>query len=49
MAFEALADSKHATEQRIAQVYQHFEKLESIGSDIARTFENLSSTLNKLG
>jgi len=46
---EALAESKHATEQRIAQVYQHFARLESIRGDIAKTFENLSSTLNKLG
>ena len=46
---EALADSKQATEQRIVQVYQHFERLESIRSEIARTFENLSSALNKLG
>jgi chromosome segregation ATPase len=46
---EALADSKRATEQRIVQVYQHFEKLEAIRNDIARTFENLSSTLSKLG
>jgi chromosome segregation ATPase len=46
---ESLADSKRATEQRIAQVYQHFEKLETIRSDIAKTFENLSGALNKLG
>jgi DNA repair exonuclease SbcCD ATPase subunit len=46
---ESLADSKLATEQRIAQVYQHFERLESIRSDIAKTFENLSGALNKLG
>jgi len=46
---ESLADSKRATEERIAQVYQHFERLESIRSDIAKTFENLSGALNKLG
>lgn len=44
---EALADSKCATEQRIAQIYDYFEKLDSIRNDIAGAFANLGSTLNK--
>lgn len=46
---EAFADSKRLTEQRVAQVFEHFERLDSIRNDIARTFESLNTALNKLG
>ena len=46
---EAFAENKRLTEQRIVQVFEQFERLESIRSDIAKTFANLNSALNKLG
>ena len=46
---EAFAENKRLTEQRIVQVFEQFEKLESIRNDIAKTFANLNSALNKLG
>jgi chromosome segregation ATPase len=46
---EAFAEKKRLTEQRIVQVFEQFEKLESIRNDIAKTFANLNSALNKLG
>lgn len=46
---EAFADSKRMTEQRIAQVFEHFERLDSIRNEIVRTFANLNAALNKLG
>jgi chromosome segregation ATPase len=46
---ETFAESTRATEQRIAQVFEHFERLDSLRSEIARTFANLNTTLNKLG
>ncbi len=46
---EAFADSKRMAEQRIAQVFEHFERLDSIRNEIARTFASLSTALNKLG
>jgi chromosome segregation ATPase len=46
---EAFADSKAMTEQRIAQVFEHFERLDSIRNEIVRTFASLNTALNKLG
>jgi len=46
---EAFAENKRLTEQRMAQVFEQFERLESIRNDIAKTFANLNSALNKLG
>ncbi len=46
---EALTDAKRAIEQRIAQVREYFAKLDSIKSDIAGTFANISSAFNKPG
>ena len=46
---EALAENKRLAEQRIVQVFEQFERLESIRNDIAKTFANLNSALNKLG
>ena len=46
---EAFAENKRLAEQRIVQVFEQFERLESIRNDIAKTFANLNSALNKLG
>jgi len=46
---ESIADSKRATEQRIAEVHQHFAQLDSIRSEIASAFADLNSALNKFG
>ena len=46
---EGFAENKRLTEQRMAQVFEQFERLESIRNDIAKTFANLNSALNKLG
>jgi chromosome segregation ATPase len=45
---EALAENKRLAEQRIVQVFEQFERLESIRNEIAKTFANLNSALNKL-
>jgi chromosome segregation ATPase len=46
---ENFAENKRLTEQRIGQVFEQFERLESIRNDIAKTFASLNSALNKLG
>jgi chromosome segregation ATPase len=46
---EAFAENKRLTEQRIVEVFEQFERLESIRNDIAKTFASLNSALNKLG
>jgi chromosome segregation ATPase len=46
---ESIADSKRATERRIAEVHQHFAQLASIRSEIASAFADLNSALNKFG
>ena len=45
----SIADSKRATERRIAEVHQHFAQLASIRSEIASAFADLNSTLSKFG
>ncbi len=44
---EALTEAKCAIEQRIAQVNEYFAKLDSIKSDIAGTFANINSAINR--
>jgi chromosome segregation ATPase len=46
---ESIAYSKRATEQRIAEVHQHFAQLASIRNEIASAFADLNSALNKFG
>jgi predicted nucleic acid-binding Zn-ribbon protein len=46
---EALTEAKRTTEQRIAQVHEYFVRLDSIKTDIAGTFANINSALNKPG
>jgi chromosome segregation ATPase len=44
---DALAASKRETEQRIAQVREYFARLDSIRNDIAGTFANINSALDR--
>jgi chromosome segregation ATPase len=44
---EALAVSKRETELRIAQVREYFAKLDSIRNDIAGTFANINTALDR--
>jgi uncharacterized membrane-anchored protein YhcB (DUF1043 family) len=46
---ESIAESKRATERRIAEVHQHFAQPASIRSEIASAFADLNSALSKFG
>jgi hypothetical protein len=46
---ETLAQSKLEIDSRIAQVFEHFHKLDSMRRNIGETFTSIRSTLNKIG
>jgi len=46
---EALSKSKLEIDERIAQVFEHFQKLDSMRKNIGETFTSIRSTLNKIG
>jgi chromosome segregation ATPase len=46
---EALSKSKLEIDGRIAQVFEHFQKLDSMRKNIGETFTSIRSTLNKIG
>ena len=46
---EMLSESKREIDERIAQVFEHFSKLDSIRKDIAGIFMAIRSTLMKIG
>jgi chromosome segregation ATPase len=46
---ETLAKKKHEIDERIAQVFENFQKLDSLRKDIGETFTSIRSTLNRIG
>jgi chromosome segregation ATPase len=45
----ALAENKHEIDERIAHVFEHFQKLDSMRKDIGEIFTSIRSTLNRIG
>ena len=46
---EVLSSSKREIDERIAQVFDHFAKLDSIRKDIGGIFTTIRGTLNRIG
>ena len=46
---EALSRNKLEIDERIAQVFQNFQKLDSMRKDIGEIFTSIRSTLNRIG
>jgi hypothetical protein len=46
---EVLSDGKREIDERIAQVFDHFAKLDSIRKDIGGIFTTIRGTLNRIG
>ena len=46
---EALSESKHVIDERIAEVFEHFTTLDSIRKDIGGIFTTIRNTLNRIG
>jgi len=46
---EALSNSKREIDERMAQVFDHFAKLDSIRKDIGGIFTTIRGTLNRIG
>ena len=46
---ESLSDSKREIDERIAQVFEHFAKLDAIRKDIGGIFTTIRNTLNRIG
>jgi chromosome segregation ATPase len=45
----ALAENKLEIDERIAHVFEHFQKLDSMRKDIGEIFTSIRSTLNRIG
>jgi chromosome segregation ATPase len=46
---EALSNNKLAIDERIAQIFEHFQKLDSMRRNIGEIFTSIRSTLNRIG
>ena len=46
---EALTKNKAAIDQRLAQVFENFQKLDSMRKDIGEIFTSIRGTLNRIG
>jgi chromosome segregation ATPase len=46
---EALSKNKLEVDERIAHVFEHFQKLDSMRKDIGEIFTSIRSTLNRIG
>ena len=46
---EALTRNKAAIDQRLAQVFENFQKLDSMRKDIGEIFTSIRGTLNRIG
>jgi predicted nucleic acid-binding Zn-ribbon protein len=46
---EALSKNKAAIDQRLAQVFENFQKLDSMRKDIGEIFTSIRGTLNRIG
>jgi chromosome segregation ATPase len=46
---EALSKNKREIDEKIAQVFEHFQKLDSMRKDIGEVFTSIRGTLNRIG
>ena len=46
---EALAENKAAIDARLAEVFENFQKLDSMRKDIGEIFTGIRGTLNRIG
>jgi SMC interacting uncharacterized protein involved in chromosome segregation len=46
---EALANNKVEIDARLAQVFENFQKLDSMRKDIGEIFTSIRGTLNRIG
>jgi chromosome segregation ATPase len=46
---EALSKNKREIDEKIAQVFEHFQKLDSMRKDIGEIFTTIRGTLNRIG
>ena len=46
---EALSRNKLEVDERMAHIFEHFQKLDSMRKDIGEIFTSIRSTLNRIG